>query len=92
MRSLMLRYDIHQIDRFPRVQDCVSYARLGQCAKASAGKRLGTAGQQIGPAPLKWAFSKAATLCLRTNPQGQQLLARLEKKHNTGKALTLLAH
>jgi hypothetical protein len=29
---------------------------------------------------------------LRHNPQGQKLLARLEKKHDTGTALSLLAH
>ena len=90
--SLVLLYEIHQIDRFPSVQDFVSYARLVKCAKESAGKRLGTSGKKIGNAHLKWAFSEAATLFLRNNPQGQQLLARLEKKHNKGKALTILAH
>jgi hypothetical protein len=29
---------------------------------------------------------------LRNNPQGQNLLARLEKKHGKGKALSILAH
>jgi transposase len=90
--SLVLLYEIHQIDRFPSVQDFVSYARLVKCAKESAGKRLGTSGKKIGNAHLKWAFSEAATLFLRNNPQGQKLLARLEKKHNKGKALTILAH
>jgi transposase len=90
--SLVLLYEIHQIDRFPSVQDFVSYARLVKCAKESAGKRLGTSGKKIGNAHLKWAFSEATTLFLRNNPQGQQLLARLEKKHNKGKALTILAH
>ena len=31
-------------------------------------------------------------LFLRNNPQGQKFLARLEKKHGQGKALTILAH
>jgi transposase len=90
--SLVLLSEIHQIDRFPSVQDFVSYARLVKCAKESAGKRLGTSGKKIGNAHLKWAFSEAATLFLRNNPQGQKLLARLEKKHHKGKALTILAH
>jgi len=90
--SLGLRYEIHHIDRFPRVQDFASYCRLVKCAKESAGKRLGTSGKQIGNAHLKWAFSEAATLFLRHNPDGQRLLARLEKKHGKGKALTILAH
>jgi transposase len=90
--SLVLLYEIHDIKRFPRVQDFVSYCRLVKCAKESAGKRLGTAGKNIGNAPLKWAFSEAAALFLRNNPAGQKYLARLEKKHDKGKALTILAH
>jgi hypothetical protein len=31
-------------------------------------------------------------LFLRNNPDGQRLLARWAKKHDTGKALTILAH
>jgi hypothetical protein len=31
-------------------------------------------------------------LFLRNNPAGQKYLARLEKKHDKGKALTILAH
>ena len=90
--SLVLLYEMHNITRFPRVQDFVSYCRLVKCAKESAGKRYGTSGTKIGNADLKWAFSEAAGLFLRNNPAGQQYLARLEKKHGKGKALTVLAH
>lgn len=90
--SLVLLYEVHDIERFPRVQDFVSYCRLVKCAKESAGKRYGTSGTKIGNAYLKWAFSEAAVLFLRNNPAGQKYLARLEKKHGKGKALTVLAH
>ena len=90
--SLVLLYEIHHIDRFPSVQDFASYCRLVKCSQESAGKRLGTSGKKIGNAPLKWAFSEAASLFLRNNPQGQKLLARLEQKHDKGKALSILAH
>jgi transposase len=89
---LVLLYEIQDIDRFPRGQACVSYCRLVKRAKESAGKRLGTSGKNIGNAPRKWAFSEAAAWCLRQNPAGQKLLARLEHKHGKGKALTMLAH
>jgi transposase len=89
--SLVLLYEIHRIERFPRVQDFVSYCRLVKCAKESNGKRSGTSGAKIGNAHLKWAFSEAAVLCLRDNPAAQKYLARLEKKHDKGKALTILA-
>jgi len=89
---LVLLYEIHQIDRFPRVQEFASYCRLVKCAKESNGKRSGTSGAKIGNAHLKWAFSEAAVLFLRDNPAGQKFLTRLEKKHAKGKALTILAH
>ena len=89
--SLVLLYEIHDIHRFPRVQDFLSYCRLVKCSKESAGKRLGTSGAKIGNAHLKWAFSEAAVLFLRDHPAAQKYLARLEKKHDKGKALTILA-
>ena len=90
--SLVLLYEIYDINRFPRVQEFASYCRLVKCAKESNGKRSGSLGTKIGNAHLKWAFSEAAVLFLRDNPAGQKFLARLEKKHGKGKALTILAH
>jgi transposase len=69
IRSLVLLYGMHDIARFPRIQDFVSYCRLVKCAKESAGKRYGNA-------YLQWAFSEAAVLFLRNNPAGQKSLAR----------------
>jgi transposase len=92
IRSLVLLYEIHNIARFPRVQDFVSYCRLVTCAKESAGKRYGTSGTKLGHAYLQWAFSEAAVLFLRANANGQRYLARLENKHGKGKALTVLDH
>ena len=89
---LVLLYEIHDISRFPPVQDFVSYCRLVKCAQESAGKRSGTSGAKIGNAYLTWAFSEAAVLFLRNNPVGQKSLTRLEKKHSKGKAFTVLAH
>jgi transposase len=90
--SLVLLYEIHDITRFPRVQDFVSYCCLVTCAKESVGKRYGTSGTKIGNAHLKWAFSEAAVLFLRNHPAGQKYLACFEKKHGKGNALTVLAH
>ena len=90
--ALVLRHEIHDIHRFPRVQDFVSYCRLVKCSKLSDGKHYGYAGTKIGNAHLKWAFSEAAVLCLRKNPARQRYVARLAPKHGKGKALTILAH
>jgi len=90
--SLGRRDDIHDLQRVPRVHAFVSYGRLGTWARASAGKRSGTAGTQIGHAALTWAFAAAAGLLWRANPAGQQSLARVEKNHGPGQAFTSLAH
>ena len=90
--SLVLLYEIHDIHRFPRVQDFASYRRVVKCAHASGGKRYGTSGHNIGNLHLKWAFSQAAVLFLVDNPPGQKYYGRLEKQYGPGKALTVLAH
>jgi transposase len=46
--SLVILYEIHDIERFPRVQDFVSYCRLVKCQRESAGKKHGTGGARIG--------------------------------------------
>ena len=90
--ALVILYEVHDIDRFEQVGDFVSYCRLVKCAKESAGKHYGFSGKKIGNAHLKWAFSEAAVLFLRKNPEGTRRFARVERKHGKGKALTVLAH
>jgi transposase len=89
--ALTILYEIHDIGRFPRVQDFLSYSRLVKCDHTSAGKKLGTGGAKIGNVHLKWAFSEAAVLFLRNNPSGQRHLRRLAGRHGKGKALSILA-
>ena len=89
--ALTILYEIHDIGRFPRVQEFLSYSRLVKCEHSSAGKRLGTGGSKIGNVHLKWAFSEAAVLFLRNNPEGQKHLRRLAGRHGKAKALSILA-
>jgi transposase len=89
--ALILLYEIHDIHRFPRVQDSVSYSRLVKCPRISAGKKAGTRNSKIGNVHLKWAFSEAACLFLRGNERAQQYHDRLVSKHGKGKALSILA-
>jgi len=89
--ALVILYEIHDIHRFPTVQDFVSYARLVKCSKESAGKRYGSSGAKIGNVHLKWAFSEASVLFLRHNPLAQRYLDKLASKHGKAKALSLLA-
>jgi len=91
--ALTILYEVQDIARFERVQQFVSYSRLVRCPKQSAGKRKGgSSGKKIGNVHLKWAFSEAAALFLRNNPEGQKYLARLARRHGKGKAMSILAH
>ena len=45
--SLVILYEIHDIKRFPRVQNLLSYCRLVKCKKESAGKLKGGGGAKI---------------------------------------------
>jgi transposase len=88
---LIILYEVHDITRFPRVQEFLSYCRLVKPARESAGKIQGHSGRKIGNAHLKWAFSELATTFLRANPRAQALHEQLKKKHGKGKALSVLA-
>ena len=88
--SLVMLYEIHDIERFPSVGNFLSYSRVVRCKKLSVGKITGTSGKKIGNAHLKWAFSEATCLFLRSNPPAQKYLARLERRHPRGMALSIL--
>jgi transposase len=90
--GMTILYEIHDISRFPRVQDFVSYCRLVKSAKESAGKRMGTSGKKIGNVHLKWAFSEAAVLFLRRNPLARKYRDKLMRKYGKAKSMTILAH
>jgi len=90
--ALTILYEIHDISRFPSVRDFASYCRLVKCERSSAGKSLGTGGNKIGNAYLKWAFSEAAVLFIAKSEQGRTVLKRLERKYGKPKALSVLAH
>ncbi|MCP4553144.1 MAG: IS110 family transposase [Bacteroidetes bacterium] len=47
---------------------------------------------KIGNAHLQWAFYKAAVIFLRGNPKAKAYVSKMTKKHNKGKALSILAH
>jgi transposase len=90
--GLVILYEIESIERFPKVQDFVSYCRLVKSIKESNGKKYGSSGKKIGNAHLKWAFSEAAVLFLKSNEPGKKYLERLTHKHGKAKALSILAH
>ena len=89
---LVLLYEIHDIDRFPRVQDFASYAAWSNAARNRAANAWAPRGRKSATPTSSGPFRKPPPCSCATTSQGQKHLARLEKKHDTGKALSILAH
>jgi transposase len=90
--ALTILYEIDTIERFETRQQFASYARLVKCVHESDGKNYGYGGKKIGNPYLKWAFSEAAVHVVEFCEPVKKLHQRLSRKHNKGKAYTLLAH
>jgi transposase len=88
--GLVLLYEVDDMKRFPAAGNFLSYSRLVRCEHESAGKKKGSGGKKIGNAHLKWAFSEAACLILRSCLPAKAWLQRLEKKKGKRKALGIL--
>jgi transposase len=88
--GLVLLYEIDSIARFPAVGNLLSYARLVRCAHESAGKVKGSGGKKIGNGHLKWAFSEAACLMVRSCLPVKSWLQRQTRKRGKRRALALL--
>jgi transposase len=89
--ALVLLYEIHDIKRFASAGQFLSYCRLVLCKHESAGKVLGSGGQKIGNAHLRWAFGEAACLFLRASERAKNWKQKQQKKRGEGKALAILA-
>lgn len=89
--SATILYEIEDVNRFPSVQDFISYCRLIKPKQTSAGKVTGSGGRKIGNHHLRWAFSEAVLLHLRDDAKGKEYMKRLLKKHPKAKAMTIMA-
>jgi transposase len=88
--GLVMLYEIDAIARFPEVKNFLSYSRLVRGVHESAGKVKGFGGKKLGNAHLKWAFSEAASLMLRSFEPAKRWMARQSKKRGAKKAHAIL--
>jgi transposase len=89
--SLVILYEIQDINRFPSVGNFISYSRLVKCSHESAGKKTKGGHNKIGNSHLKWAFSEAAVLFLRNNEPAKKFHQKLVNKYGKAKALSIIA-
>lgn len=89
--SATILYEIEDINRFPTVQDFISYCRLVKPKKTSDGKRAGKSKGKVGNPHLKWAFSEAVMVHLRSDAEGKVFMEKLKRKHPKGKAMSIMS-
>ncbi|MDC4228293.1 MAG: IS110 family transposase (plasmid) [Candidatus Manganitrophus sp.] len=90
--SLVLLYEIHDIDRFPTVQDFVSYLPPGQVRQRVCRKALRHRRKEDRQCAFKVGLLRSRRSFLRGNPSAQNFLKKLAQKRGKGKALSILAH
>lgn len=91
--GLVILYEIEDINRFERVQNFCSYARLIKPQKESGGKtKSGGSNRKMGNAYLKWAFGEATLLMIRERQEIKELHAKLKNKHGKARALAIISH
>ena len=88
--GLVLLYEIDAIRRFSEVKNFLSYSRLVLGVHESAGKVKGVGGRKLGNAHLKWAFSEAASLMLRSFAPAKSWMQRQSQKRGVKKAHAIL--
>lgn len=90
--ALTFIFEIDDINRFPKVQNFVSYCRVVKCQRESAGKKYASKNTKIGNATLKWAFSEAAIALIRYCPEVKKSHLKRVQKFGKAKSYTIMAH
>jgi transposase len=88
--GLVMLYEIDAVGRFPAVGHFLSYARLVVGRHESNGKVKGVGPRKQGNAHLKWAFSEAASLMLRSFAPARSWMQRQAKKRGKKTAHAIL--
>lgn len=92
MMSLVILFEIGDINRFPSPQKFSSYCRLVKCERESGGKRYRGGNQKIGNPYLKWAIGDIVVHAPRTSPVIKQYYERLTNKYGKRKAKGIINH
>ncbi|NOX66656.1 MAG: IS110 family transposase [Chlorobi bacterium] len=80
MMSLVILFEIGDINRFPSPQKFSSYCRLVKCERESGGRRYRGGNQKIRNPYLKWAIGDIVVHAPRTSPVIKQYYDRLTNK------------
>jgi transposase len=90
--SLIILYEIHDINRFQSHQHFCSYARLVKCERSSAGKLTGGGNQKIGNPYLKWAIADIIIHASHKSRLIGDYYNKLQSRFGKRKAKSIISH
>jgi transposase len=92
MMSLVILYEIGDMNRFQSAQKFSSYCRLVKCERESGGKRYKGGNQKIGNPYLKWSIGEIIIHAPRTSPVINNYYERITNKYGKKKAKATMNH
>ena len=92
MMSLVILYEIGDINRFASPQNFSSYCRIVKCQRESAGKKTKGGFQKIGNPYLKWALSEIIIHAPTACPEIKKYYDRLIEKAGKKSAKRIITH
>ena len=92
MMSLVILYEIGNINRFDSPQKFSSYSRLVICDRESGGKKTRGGFQKIGNPYLKWAISEIIIHAPSTSPVIKKYYEKLIDKSGKKRAQRIMTH
>jgi len=92
MLSLIVLYETHDIQRFPKHQHYASYSRVVRCSQTSNGKITGKKNNNMGNPYLKWAFNSIIISAKQSSELIKKHYQRLESRYGTSNARARIAH
>ena len=92
MMSLVILYEIGDINRFESPQKFSSYCRLVKCERTSAGKKTKGGNPKIGNPYLKWAIGEIIIHAPTTSPVIKSYYERLINRVGKKKAMSVMNH
>jgi len=90
--SLIILYEIDDINRFQSHQQFCSYSRLVKCERSSAGKKSKGGNQKIGNPYLKWAIGEIIIHASHTSTYIGDYYQKLQAKFGKDRAKSIIAH
>lgn len=90
--AMTILYETDRIERFGTVQQFSSYSRAVKTQRESNGKRTDNSNQKIGNPYLKWSFSQASVLMIKSSPEIKKYFEKLSSKMGKRKARAILRH